>query len=150
MATHLPIQALNRQYLALLDICDVLETVADGLPNNVSLDQCSRLAIEIVDLLERAHREEERLLLPLLASSPRSEVRHLAERLRREHEYDDEAVIEVREALLAIATQKPLRSADATGYLLRSFFESLRRHVQAEQDVLALLPDLLPQSGGLN
>lgn len=146
----LPIHALNRCYTDLLSICDALEAVADGLPNNVSATQCTELATEIVDLLALTHREEEAVLLPFLASSPRPELRHLARRLREEHDYDDDAVIEVREALLALAARHPLRSADATGYLLRSFFESLRRHVRAEQDLLAIFTDLTPPRGTLN
>lgn len=146
----LPIQALNRCYTDLLDICDVLEAIADGLPNNVPAAHCTRLATEIVDLLARTHREEEAILLPLLAASPRPELRQLARRLREEHDYDDDAVVEVREALLAIASREPLLSPDATGYLLRSFFESLRRHVRAEQDLLAILIGLSPSSGAQN
>ncbi|MCR6636825.1 hypothetical protein [Devosia sp.] len=66
----LPIHALNRCYTDLLGICDALEAVADGLPNNVSATQCTELATEIVDLLALTHREEEAVLLPFLASSP--------------------------------------------------------------------------------
>lgn len=145
----LPIHVLNRCYVDLLDICDRLEAIADGLPNNVPATQCAQLASEIVDLLARTHREEEAILLPLLAASPRPELRQLARRLRAEHDYDDDAVVEVREALIAIATAQPLHSPDATGYLLRSFFESLRRHVRADQDLLAILVDL-PSSGAVN
>lgn len=145
----LPIHALNRCYADLLSICDRLEAVADGLPNNVPAGHCTRLAAEIVDLLARTHREEEAILLPLLATSPRPELRQLARRLREEHDYDDDAVVEVREALLAVAAAEPLHSPDATGYLLRSFFESLRRHVRAEQDLLAILIEL-PPSGATN
>ena len=132
---------LNRRYLALLEVCDRLEAIADSLPNSVSATDCAGLAAEIVDLLARTHRDEEAILLPMLASSPRPELRQLASRLRGEHDYDDNAVIEVRDALLALSTKRPLHSPDATGYLLRSFFESLRRHVLAEQDLLAILAD---------
>jgi hemerythrin-like domain-containing protein len=137
---------LNQCYSDLLDMCDMLEAVADGLPNNVPPAHCAQLATEIVDLLTRTHREEEAILLPLLAASPRPELRQLARRLRAEHDYDGDAVIEVSEALLAVAARHPLHSADATGYLLRSFFEGLRRHVRAERDLLAILAD--PPPGG--
>ena len=139
-----PIETLNRRYADLLGICDQLEAVADSLPNNVSASQCGQLAIEIVDLLALTHREEEAILLPLLAASPRPELRQLARRLREEHDYDDDAVIEIRETLLALAAHHPLPSADATGYLLRSFFESLRRHVRADKDLLAIISNLTP------
>jgi hemerythrin-like domain-containing protein len=146
----LPVQTLNRCYSDLLEICDILEAIADSLPYNVSTKQCADLAAEFVDLLERTHRQEEALLLPFLASSPRPELRQLAKRLREEHDYDDDVVVEVREALLAIATHRPLQSADATGYLLRSFFESLRRHVRAEQDLLAIFAEFTPPGGTKN
>lgn len=139
-----PTQTLNRCYADLLHVCDLLEAVADGLPNNVSPTHCGQLATEIVDLLARTHREEEAILLPLLAASFRPELRQLAHRLRQEHDYDDDAVIEVREALLAIAAHQPLQSADATGYLFRSFFESLRRHVRADRDLLAIFSNFTP------
>lgn len=136
-----PIDTLHQCYSDLLDMCDKLEAVADGLPDNVPPAYCAWLASEIVDLLARTHLQEEAILLPLLSGSPRPELRQLASRLREEHDYDDDAILEVRDALLAIAARQPLHSADATGYLLRSFFGSLRRHVRAEKDLLAILAE---------
>ena len=47
--------------------------------------------------------------------------------------------MEIEEALLDWAGGIPGLSPDAIGYLLRSFFESVRRHVRTEQDLLLLL-----------
>ena len=149
MAKNPPIEHLGGSYSALLAVCDRLEAVADALPG-CTPDDCTRLAVEVVELLALTHAQEENLLLPLLAGSPRPELVQLGRRLREEHAHDEAAALEVQEALLALADRQPLRSVDATGYLLRSFFESLRRHVRSEQDLLGLLPRLAPDMRTLN
>ncbi len=133
---------LGRCYDRLLALCDRLEAIADSLPGSVDPATCTALAIDLADALPQAHAEEERVLLPLLAISERPELRHLANRLRQEHRLDAAAAMEIEETLLALATGRPLLSAEATGYQLRSFFESVRRHVRAEQDMLVLLGDM--------
>lgn len=50
--------------------------------------------------------------------------------------------MEIEETLLDWAGGVPGLSPDAIGYLLRSFFESVRRHVHTEQDLLLLLFEL--------
>ncbi|ODT77968.1 MAG: hypothetical protein ABS76_25480 [Pelagibacterium sp. SCN 64-44] len=130
---------LKRRYQRLLDICARLETVADDLPDRVDRGACTLLAIEIVYAIEQTHAEEERSLLPLLAASPRPELQQLANRLRQEHDLDELAAVEVQETLIALAAGRPTLPAEATGYQLRSLFESVRRHVHAEQDMLVLL-----------
>ena len=77
-------------------------------------------------------------------------MRHLAIRLRQEHAFDSATALEIQDALTALATGTPALSADATGYLLRAFFESLRRHVHAEQDLIILINDITPSAGRLN
>ncbi|WIY52376.1 hemerythrin domain-containing protein [Devosia sp. YIM 151766] len=126
-------------YRQLLALCDMLETIADNLPKPPPPAQCRTLGGELAQALDRTHREEEQVLLPLLAQSGRPELRQLAIRLRREHDADSLAALEIGEALLAMSGDDPIPSAEAKGYMLRSFFESTRRHVHTEQDLIALL-----------
>lgn len=133
---------LQACYEDLLCVCDELEAIADGLPGNVSNALCSRVAGDVITVLNQTHRIESQVLLPILDTSPRPEVRHLASRLRQEHDFDGQAAMEIEEALLALGLGKSKLSADALGYLLRSFFESVRRHVHSEQDLILLLKDL--------
>jgi len=150
MAQHSSLEPLHRSHERLLEICDELEAIADGLPDRVPAARCQVLAGAAVAALLQAHESEEQLLLPMLGDSPRPELRQLAARLRREHEFDGETVMEVEEALLALAAGQPNLSPDAIGYLLRSFFESLRRHIQSEQNLLMLLGDLPPDRRSLH
>lgn len=137
-------------YSRLLDICDLLEGIADGLPNDVPRAQCQVLASSVADQLRATHAVENRVLLPLLLASEHAGLRNAANRLRQEHEFDDQAVMEVEEALHDLILGKSVLSPDATGYLLRSFFESVRRHVHAEQDLLFLLEDITPTNRSLH
>lgn len=133
--------ALDQCYQRLLATCDALESLADALPGPVSADQCQKLADDAITLVAETHRLEEQVLLPLLATSTRRELYKVAERLRQEHAFDSQAALEIEEALTGLVSGRPILSADATGYLLRSFFESVRRHVHAEQDLLMLITD---------
>src|SRR5690606_22465415 len=105
---------------------------------------------EVISVLSQTHRIESEVLLPILERSSRAEIRHLATRLRQEHDFDGQAAMEVEEALLALGLGTSTLSADALGYLLRSFFESVRRHVHSEQDLIFLLSDLPPSSESLH
>jgi len=132
---------LNHCYSSLLGLCDDLETVADRLPSAVRPHDCKVLAARLEQLLDETHHEEERVLMPLLITDGRAELRQLANRLRREHEVDAVTLQEVVEALATLAGARPMTSPEATGYLLRAFFESLRRHIHTEQDIIALITD---------
>ncbi|ODT77574.1 MAG: hypothetical protein ABS76_27835 [Pelagibacterium sp. SCN 64-44] len=140
-ATERSFDHLNHCYSSLLSLCDDLETVADSLPSAVRPHDCKVLAARLDQLLVETHHEEERMLMPLLMTDGRAELRQLANRLRREHEVDAVTLQEVLEALAMLAGARPMTSPDATGYLLRAFFESLRRHIYTEQDIIALLTD---------
>lgn len=142
--------ALEACYQDLLAICDDLEAIADGLPNSISRARCAQAAGEAVLALARTHRLENEVLLPQLETSPRPELRHLATRLRQEHDFDGQAVMEIEEALLALSEGRAFLSPDALGYLLRSFFESVRRHVHTEQDLISLLNDISPPPGSMH
>ncbi|MBJ3783145.1 hemerythrin domain-containing protein [Devosia sediminis] len=132
-------KALNDCYLRLLSTCDALEAVADALPGPVAADHCRALASATLGIVAETHKIEEQVLLPALAASTRQELRLVAERLRQEHAFDSLTAMEIDDALGSLADGRPSLSADAIGYLLRSFFESVRRHVHAEQDLILLI-----------
>ncbi|MBE7733551.1 hemerythrin domain-containing protein [Devosia faecipullorum] len=141
MITEQPegMQALLECYSGLLHVCDQLEAIADGLPDSFGIERSTWVADQLLPLLARAHEEEERVLLPLIGLSGHPQVRNLVNRLRHEHQVDEAAALDITETLLALGAGRPLLPPEATGYQLRSFFESVRRHVQAEQDMLFLL-----------
>lgn len=140
-ATDRSFDHLIHCYSHLLDLCDDLEAVADRLPAAIPPRDCTRLAARLDHLMSHTHAEEERVLMPLLLADGRAELRQLANRLRREHQVDAVTMQEVVEALSMLAGARAPEPPEATGYLLRAFFESLRRHIHTEKDIIALLTD---------
>ena len=70
---------------------------------------------------------EEEALFPILLASGRPELHQTVARLRQEHLSDSDTAGEVSEAVHALVTGHAIVSPDALGYLLRSFFGSMRR-----------------------
>jgi hemerythrin-like domain-containing protein len=137
-------EQLERNYRRLLDLCDTLEAIADSLPH-----PDARLCLVTIDalepLVEQTHELEEYALFPILIASGRLELEQTVARLRLEHLSDSSSASEVSEALHALVAGRPMLSPDAVGYLLRSFFDSMRRHVRGEIELLRLF---LPQQNG--
>ena len=124
-----------------LALCDRLEEIADSLPENVDRHICATTARTIDPVLKKAHQFEEVQLYPaLLANSDgRSEFANIVEKLLDEHHEDLCFGEEVRDVLYALASDTPVQSADATGYMLRGFFGNLRRHMAFEAELAKAL-----------
>lgn len=137
-------QQLEQNYRGLLALCDRLEVIADNLPHP-DTGLCRTTADALEPLVEDTHDLEEAALFPVLLASGRQELEVAVARLRQEHLSDSGNAGEVSEALRAILAGQPILSPDAMGYLLRSFFDSMRRHVHGE---LALLHLFLPAQDG--
>jgi len=60
----------------------------------------------------------------------------LIARLRAEHDQDDRAAAELVHVLKAVLDNRASLSWDAIGYMLRGFFETVRRHVATERLLL--------------
>ena len=121
-----------------LALCDELETVADSLPHDIDPQHCLYLARAICPMVARAHDLEESLLFPRLQG--RAGLATL-ERLRFEHYEDMCFAEEVRDALMSIGRGDPAPSFEAIGYMLRGFFEAVRRHVAFERELVVPLPE---------
>ena len=133
------LEALEQSYGELLALCDGLETVADSLPHAVTARVCLTLAAGLEPLVARTHGLEEDALFPLLQASQRPQLGPTLARLRAEQEADCSAAAEVSEALQDLGNSTSALSADAIGYLLRSFFESMRRHVRGEKELIDMV-----------
>ena len=135
-------------------LCDRLEEIADSLPDNLDRHICATAARSIDPILKKAHQFEEEELFPKLAehNKTRKEFDLILSRLTGEHHEDLCFGEEVRDALLALASDTPVQSADATGYMLRGFFENLRRHMAFEAEIAKSIqytktaPELTPSA----
>ncbi|MGV8833430.1 MAG: hemerythrin domain-containing protein [Devosia sp.] len=142
-----PIEALEQSYAELLALCDGLEEVADTLPHDVSPRICLTLAAGLEPLIAQMHGLEEEALFPLLEASQSPQLSQTLARLRHENLADQSTAAEVSEALHDLGTGRSALSPDAMGYLLRSFFESMRRHVQSERELIAMVPPTASDGG---
>jgi hemerythrin-like domain-containing protein len=129
-----------------LALCTTLEAIADSLPDRVDRGVCVSTAKALAPLIDHAHRMEEDILFPTLraAGLVTADLAAALERFKIEHAGDEFFAEELVDVLLSYGAGTPTQSAEATGYMLRGFFETLRRHIASEQELL------LPVMEGLN
>jgi hemerythrin-like domain-containing protein len=131
---------LNRRHSRLLMLCDMLENIADSLPRHVTPALCRTVATSLKPELDRVCEIEERFCFPYLTGL--TEAHASSEtlcRMCREHEGDRAAAEEIVRTLAKLARGRKDVNWDATGYMLRSFFFGVRRHVANEQSMLGLI-----------
>lgn len=126
----------------ILGLCDILEEIADSLPDNLNRRKCRLAATSMEPLLFDIHRFEETTIFPLA----RRELHRLGapcrcvERLEAEHAEDQGFAGD-----LALALNDAMESsafhAELLGYMLRGFFDSVRRHTAFEREYLLVLID---------
>lgn len=134
------LESLSACHRDLLDLCDRLEEIADTLPRP-DRQLCLHAARAIQPLIARAHQVEEAVLFPALESEavPMADMRITLERLRLEHCEDSCFAEEVHDELMALGRGDDRLLLEATGYMLRGFFEGLRRHIGQERMLVSAL-----------
>lgn len=139
------IATLFRHFQSQLGLCAALEDIADSLPNDVNKQKCLHAAQSIPPIVKAAQDFEENFLFPSLKSNQPVSVNLTLniERLCAEHCEDESFGDEVADALHELA-QGQLQNVDKLSYMLRGFFEGLRRHIAFEQE--HLLPLLSSES----
>ncbi len=115
-------------------LCDDLEAVADSLPRSTDRQFCLHLARQIGPLLRDAHAVEENVLFPTILERSEHGL-ELVERLRLEHIEDECFGEEIQHELMQLGRGQPVLAPEATGYMLRGFFEGLRRHMRHELEL---------------
>ncbi|MBN9256312.1 MULTISPECIES: hemerythrin domain-containing protein [unclassified Mesorhizobium] len=126
-----------------LRLCDALEAIADDLPSRVDPLLCLDVASSLLPMLRASHHFEEEIVFPAFAQTEQRE--RIVARLRAEHLEDECLAEDLSEALLAHGHGGPIANPEAFGYMLRAFFEALRRHIAFERD--HLLPALTDGAG---
>lgn len=116
--------------------CDRLETMADLLPDAVDARDCLLMAQNVVPLIKRAHDFEEGTVYPLLLSLPdtSTELKSTIERLRYEHLGDEEFAGDLCVSLRQFVTDRGSSNVESLAWMLRGFFESVRRHIAFERE----------------
>lgn len=120
-----------------LALCRELEDIADSLPSAVNRQKCIFAAQALGPLIKMAHTYEENVFFPWLEtrSLPGEDLDTTLTRLKFEHFEDECYAEELVDTLLRLGRGDQV-NMEATGYMLRGFFEALRRHIAFERDHL--------------
>lgn len=134
--TIIPCLDIGRAHREKLDLCDRLEAIADTLPANIDRFQCLHVANRLVPLFRATHAYEENYLFPEFGSDERhgNARRESIRRLTAEHIEDECAAQDITEVLMAIGHGAPVENPEALGFMLRAFFECVRRHIAFERE----------------
>mgnify|MGYP001037210622 FL=1 len=139
--------AFGTSHGRLLALCHQLEEFADALPNRLDQARCGKVAKTMLPLLKACHATEERLIDGMDASRKRKLAASIA-RLMSEHLRDQYFAEDIVEALGQVSDDESSPNPEAFGFMLRSFFETQRRHIAFEQEhIVPHLPDQ-PQVSG--
>lgn len=139
--------AFDTSHGRLLALCHQLEEFADALPNRLDRARCDKVAKTMLPLLKACHAAEDRLIDAMDAAHRSVLVVSIA-RLKSEHLRDEFFAEDIVEALGRVSDDEPPPNPEAFGFMLRSFFETQRRHIAFEQEhIVPLLPDPSPVSG---
>ncbi len=116
--------------------CKRLEMAADLLPDGIEAQDCLLLAQSVVPLIKRAHEFEEQVIFPALlaATEAPTGLPQTIDRLRFEHLGDEEFASDLCISLRQFVIDRNSANIDALSWMLRGFFEGLRRHIAYERD----------------
>ena len=126
-----PIAVLEADHALKMDLCDALEFLADGLPNEIDVE-LAKVAVQILrNGLPDHIALEEHQLFPMLKGRNCGDDRFrlVIDQLEHEHDNDEAFAYEIAEELERLVDRGEARNAEMLGYMLRGFFVGCRRHV---------------------
>ena len=140
------LNTLRQNHEELLGLCRNLEELADSLPFAINERLCRDISDTVLPLLARTQEFEEQLLFPDLDRSAGScFTAMMIERLKNEHRCDRLAAEEISLTLKALLRGRCGLTFETIGYMLRGFFECMRRHVAAEKAMIDQLTPMEPE-----
>ena len=139
-----PLDMIASAHAVQVQMCDAMERIADGLPDEVDRRLCAQVASCLQYDLPLHHHDEEEGLFPLLRAraKPEDGVDQILERLAAEHSSDNDFASEIAEALETLGQGGRPANPEMLGYMLRGFFERYRRHVHWENQLVMPLARL--------
>ena len=139
-----PLDMIASAHAVQVEMCDAMERIADGLPDEVDRRLCAQVASCLQYDLPLHHHDEEEGLFPLLRAraKPEDGVDQILERLTSEHSSDNDFASEIAEALETLGQGGRPANPEMLGYMLRGFFERYRRHVHWENQLVMPLARL--------
>lgn len=136
-----PLVSLSLIHAEQAALCDELEHIADSLPQCADRSALVRIAERLIPLVHEVHQFEEEIIFPLFEEKLRERVElpTMIKRLKAEHDDDEYFAEEVADALRKVGEGETIRNPEAFGYMLRAFFESMRRQIAFEREQMLAL-----------
>ncbi|MEM7067427.1 MAG: hemerythrin domain-containing protein [Pseudomonadota bacterium] len=133
---------ISKHHSAQLELCNRLEKIADDLPDRYDKQECLSLSWQLYPAVLAGHKFEEEKLFPLILSIPNlsTETGRNLERLKFEHWEDETSAEDICFALKQMVQSPEKANIGKISYMLRGFFDGLRRHIAFESEYL--LPQL--------
>ncbi|MCB1377831.1 MAG: hemerythrin domain-containing protein [Alphaproteobacteria bacterium] len=133
-----PLDVIAHAHALQAQLCDALERIADGLPDDVDRRLCVQIAATLTYDLPLHHHDEETALFPLLRqrASREDQIDDILDHLTSEHSVDTDFAGEIAEALELMGRGEPVPNPEMMGYMLRGFFEGYRRHIHWENTLV--------------
>lgn len=116
-----------------------MELVADQLPDMVNETLCNQIYSALRFELPILHRNEE-ALYEIICQRDRRDAGmvEIVEKIRHEHTVHECYADEFSDTLSILRPSEGVHWPDAMGYMLRGYFETMRRHLDWEE--LTLIP----------
>ena len=132
-----PIEREMQRHLQLQSkLCNQLGQIADELPYRVDRQKLLLVARSIMPTVKRAHRFEENRIFPQIEARAGTldGLKQSLERLQFEHWEDESFAEDLTDGLIKFVARPETTNTDTLSYMLRGFFEGLRRHIAFEVD----------------
>jgi hypothetical protein len=135
------IHQIEESHGTLLALCGRLEDFADALPDSIDRQECLIMSRALGPMVHRIQEFEEERVFPVLLAwqAIEPEMAETIDRLKIEHQLDSCYAEDVQDMLRGLGEGRPTLSPDAAGFMLRGFFEAMRRHVAFEQQFVVPL-----------
>lgn len=130
--------SIDGEHRMIRDLCSELEEIADALPSAPPLRQVTAIAAALrAGIPAHCHHEESELRqrLQSLPGAP-AWIAVALQRLEDEHRENEPLGHELADALEDIAGDGRVGNPEALGYMLRMYFQTLRRHLAWEEFIL--------------
>lgn len=133
-----PLDVIAHAHAMQMQMCDAMEKIADGLPDDLDRRLCAQVASLLQFDLPMHHQDEETGLFPILRERalPEDALDGVLERLAAEHAADNDFASEIAECLDLLGHGGRPANPEMVGYMLRGFFERYRRHVEWENSLV--------------
>ena len=129
---------IDNQHRVEIHLCDMLERIADNLPEPVDAELAQAGIVTLRECLKRHTLLEEKYLYPALSDrlSEGELADDLLNHIKCEHAADESLAHDTADQLEEALAHGRVENPEMLGYMLRGFFDCHRRHIAWEDAIV--------------